>query len=406
MAVDNLADRAKAYLQKLCVEIPQRYVGSEGNRAATEFFTQTAASFGFEIETHPFECMDWHTSGVDLSVGNERFEAFTSPYSRGCNVHAPLAALSTVEELEDAKVSGRIVLLYGDIASAQLMPKNFPFYNPDEHKRIIQLLEAKNPQAIIAATSRDVEMVGSLYPFPLIEDGDFDIPSVYMTDETGVRLIQHAGAPVSLESRAERTSSTGSNVIARKRTDSSRRVVLFAHIDSKPGTPGAADNAAGVTVLLLLAELLADYAGALGIELVAMNGEDYYSNPGEQQYLARNTGRFGEIVLGINIDGAGFYKGDTAYSLYECPAELADLVYHVCSAYAGIVPGESWYQGDHMLFLLNERPALAFTTSNLNDLMSEIVHTPQDTPDVVDPAKLSELARMLHDLLLRMNQVE
>jgi aminopeptidase YwaD len=58
-----------------------------------------------------------------------------------------------------------------------------------------------------------------------------------------------------------------------------RRVVVFAHIDSRIGTPGANDNASGVASLLLLAQLLEDYRGSLCVELVAMNGEDYYSNP-------------------------------------------------------------------------------------------------------------------------------
>ena len=52
------------------------------------------------------------------------------------------------------------------------------------------------------------------------------------------------------------------------------------------GTPGALDNASGTTVLLLLAELLADYRGSLGVDIVAINGEDYYSAPGEIVYLS------------------------------------------------------------------------------------------------------------------------
>jgi aminopeptidase YwaD len=332
------------------------------------------------------------------------FEVFVSPYSLGCHVRAPLVVVSTVEELEDAEISDKIVLLRGDIAKEQLMPKNFPFYNPDHHKRIIQSLESKKPRAIIAATSRDVVMVGSQYPFPLFEDGDFDIPSVYMAEEEGNRLAGHAGKDISLESRANRIPATGCNVIALKGANPNRRVVLFAHIDARIGTPGANDNASGIVVLLLLAELLANYSGNLGIEIVALNGEDYFSNPGEQQYLALNAGRFDEIILGINLDDVAYYKGNVAYSLYDCPFDIAGSIRTIFSSYEGLVEGEPWYQGDHGLFLMNERPALAITSELLTELMAEITHTPRDRPEIVDTSKLAIVPLALRDLLLHLDQ--
>jgi aminopeptidase YwaD len=284
------------------------------------------------------------------------------------------------------------------------MPKNFPFYNPDSHQRLIRLLERKKPQAIIAATSRDLEMVGGMYPFPLFEDGDFDIPSVYMTEEEGDRLAEHLGKEVSLVSRARRIPSRGCNVIARTGLDPQRRVVLFAHIDARIGTPGANDNASGVIALLILAELLADYSGHLTIEIVAMNGEDYYSNPGEQQYLALNAGRFEEIILGINLDDVGYHKGNIAYSLYGCPEGIASFIGETFSAYEEFIPGEPWYQGDHGLFLLNQVPALAITSELMGELMAEITHTPRDRPEIVDNGKLAIVALALRDLLLQLGQ--
>lgn len=68
----------------------------------------------------------------------------------------------------------------------------------------------------------------------------------------------------------------------------------MAHIDSKQETPGAIDKASGTTILLLLAEMLAGYNGQMVVELAAVNGEDYYSNPGEMLYLKENQGRFDE----------------------------------------------------------------------------------------------------------------
>ncbi len=115
--------------------------------------------------------------------------------------------------------------------------------------------------------------------------------------------------------RAERKPATGCNAIARKGGGQTQRAVLFAHIDSRMGTPGANDNASAVVVLLILAELLAGYAGSLGTELVAMNGEDHCSNPGEQPSLSYNAGKFDEIVLGNNLNDVAYHRSKNAYSL-------------------------------------------------------------------------------------------
>ena len=400
----HLAEKAEVYLHRLCNDIPSRHTGSAGNRVATKLFATTVAGFGFAVETPPFDCIDWVENGADLTVAGAAFQVNVSPFTLGCEALAPLVVISTVAELEAADIAGKIVLLRGEIAKGQLMPKNFPFYNPDEHKHIIHLLETKKPQAIVAATARDPDMVGSgVYPFPLIEDGDFAVPSVYMTDEEGERLAACAGREAALTIRAQRIPATGCNVIARKGGDSGqRRIVLFAHIDARLGTPGASDNASGVVVLLLLAELLADYAGDLGIEVVAMNGEDYFSNPGEQQWLAHNAGRFGDILLGINVDDVGYRKGRVAYSLYDCPTEIDDAVREVFAGHPGLVEGPPWYQGDHGILLLNQVPAVALTAEELAELMAEITHTPRDTVEIVDPARLVEVAQALYNLLQRL----
>jgi aminopeptidase YwaD len=400
-----LPDKSAQYLDRLCLQIASRRVGSAGNRDATAWFAATVESFGFEIDCPIFDCIDWHDGGADLIVDGLSFDVRVSPYSLGGGFTAPLVVISTVEELETADVCNQIVLLRGHIAKEQLMPKNFAFYNPDEHKRIIQLLETKQPLAIMAATSRNPEVAGAVYPFPLFEDGDFDIPSVYMTEEQGGRLARYAGRLVALEIRANRTPAQGCNVIGRKGSDPHRRTVLFAHIDAKEGTPGATDNATGVVVLALLAELLADYNGDLGIEVVALNGEDYYSNPGEIDYLRNNTSRFDEIVLGINIDGAGYHDGHTAYSTYDCPPQVERCVQQAFSFHVEMVEGESWYQGDHGLFLMNQRPALAITSQRFMELLTTITHTPKDHPRIVDPAKLVDIAYALHDLLLCLDQL-
>lgn len=403
MTATTFSEKAGAYLQCLCVEIPSRRVGSPGNRAATEFFSAQVKALGFDTDVLAFNCLDWRQEGAQLMVHGAQVEAFVSPYSPGCQVQAPLVVLSSVAELEAAEGGDAIFLLRGDLCNEPLMPKHFPFYNPEAHQRIIRLLEAKAPRAIVAATSQSPESAGALYPFPLIEDGDFDIPSVYMTEVDGKRLAEHAGEAIALDVWAWRTPARGYNVIARKGGGSRRRVVVFAHIDAKDGTPGAVDNGSGVVVLLLLAELLASYSGDLGVEIVPLNGEDHYAVPGQKQYLQLNAGKFEEVVLGINVDGAGYHRGSTAYSLYGCPPSVAGLAREVFSARDDIVEGEPWVQGDHSLFILHERPALAVTSAHAAQILAEIAHTSADRPEIVAVDKLVDLAMALRELISKLD---
>lgn len=400
----DLIERAAAHLQHLCVTIEQRQTGSAGNRAATDYFAANLASHGFALETQPFDCMDWSSAGAELTVGEVAFTVTPSPYSLGCQVTAPLVVAGSLAELAAADTKGKLLLVRGELTQNQLTPKNFPYYQVDEHRQIIDRLEAGQPAAIITATGRDPELAGSLYPFPLIEDGDFHIPSVFMTDVDGERLATFARQPVTLVSRAARHPATARNVIGRTGQKAGTRVVVMAHIDAKATTPGALDNATGITTLLLLAELLAGYEATPLVEIVAINGEDYYNAPGEQTYLSSLGDTLASIQLAINIDGLGYHEGPSAYSLYEVEPQLAGTIHDTFSPFPGVVEGPLWYQGDHTIFVMSGRPALALTSSATFDLMATLIHSAQDTPDLVEPARLVETASALHALILELGK--
>ena len=394
---------ANDYLQKLCVEIDNRCVGSKGNRQATDFFAERISAFGFRTESPEFDCIDWSHGDLQLRIDGKAFPAYVSPYTLGCDLDAPLAVASTPDDLKSQDVSGSILLLHGEIAKEQLMPKKFTFYNPENHQQIVALVEEKAPLAIISATSRDPELAGGIYPFPLFEDGDFNIPSVYTTAEEGQLIAKHEGAQVVLNFEATRAPSTGCNVVARKGQDPDSKIVVFAHIDAKINTPGALDNGTGVIVLLLLAELLQDISFTKTIEIVALNGEDYYSAPGEMLYIQNNPGQMKDVFLGVNIDGAGYIDGKTAYSLYDCPGEMARVIHQSFPEARGFIEGEQWYQSDHSLFIMNQRSALAITSEKFMHLSTCITHTAKDAPSLVEASKLVEIATALRNLLVSLD---
>lgn len=398
---ENLYSKSLSYLDVLCNRIGERSVGSEGNRQATTFLEKELSDLGWRTTAAEFDAIDWHDGGATLECKGLTFEVFTGPYSLPFNGSAQLLAASTISELEHAEIEGKIILLHGEIAREQLMPKNFVFYNPEEHQKIISLLEKGRPAAVIGATGRNSALAGGVYPFPLIEDGDFDIPSLFMTEEEGRRLLPLAGNTVSLNSVSERIHGKGYNIIAVRGTEDAGRIVVSAHIDAKKGTPGAIDNATGVVTLLLLAELLRDYDGPRQVELVAFNGEDYYAVPGQMNYIAANQGKFSSMILDINIDGAGYREGMSAFSEFSLSDGLSASMKRAISRYPGITTGPQWPQGDHSIFVQFGVPAVAVTSSWFIDNMEsqDVTHTPKDNPEITDCRKIVEIAKALNDFI-------
>jgi aminopeptidase YwaD len=356
------------------------------------------ASLGWQTAVSELDVMDWEDGGATLHVENQELKVLVSPYSLGCSVQAPLICAASPAELERQEIAGKILLLHGEITKEQLMPKNFVFYNPEEHQKIITLLEQSRPAAIISATGRNAALAGGVYPFPLIEDGDFDIPSVYTTEEEGKKLLSCIGQNAMLHSRSTRVPAKAYNVVARRGENMDKRFVITAHIDAKKGTPGAIDNATGVVTLLLLADLLKDYRGGSLLEIVAFNGEDYYAASGQMDYIRKNQDNFKHIALNINIDGAGYKEGKSAVSFFNLPAAIQAKAHEMVAKFEGITEGIQWSQGDHSIFVQFGCPAIAVTSQWFLEHIDsqEITHTPKDNLDIVDCRKIIGIAEALN----------
>ncbi|MCC8147028.1 MAG: M28 family peptidase [Bacteroidales bacterium] len=399
-----LTEKVKEHLQVLCSEIGERRVGSFKNREATAYAKKVLEESGWQTKGTELSVIDWKTEGATLTCNGQSFEVFSSHYSPGCSVQAELIAVHSIDQLEQATITDKVLLLYGEIASQQIAPKNFPFWNPEEHQHLISVLEKGNPKAIICATERNSATAGGVYPFPLFEDGDFHIPSVYMKDTEGERLLPFAGQTVELISKAIRIPETAFNVIAVQNNERKDRIVITAHIDTKIGTPGAIDNGTGVAVVLLLAELLKNSTANYPVELVIFNGEDYYGAPGQLQYMEENIGKFNDILLNINIDGAGYLEGPSCFSAFELPESIQKALCDILRNNSNLVEGLPWYQGDHSLFIQKGRPAIAVSSQWFIENMEsqEITHTPKDNPDIVNYERVAECAIGIAELISKL----
>lgn len=396
-----LLKQSKQHVDYLCNVIQERRVGGEGNRKATTYFKNLVIQQGWQVEETELDVMDWQSNGATLTCEDLFFDVESSPYSLGCDVEGELIAVNSLEMLKKVDIRGKIVFLYGEIAAEQISPKNFVFYNPEHHQELITVLENGDPLAIVCATERNSAVAGGVYPFPLFEDGDFDIPSVFMKDTEGEKLLHCNHKMAKLISKAKRIPSTAFNVVARKGDLNAPKIVISAHIDAKIGTPGAIDNATGVSILLLLSELLKEYNGAFLLELVAFNGEDYYGVPGQMKYIEQHDGNFENVMLNINIDGAGYYNGISAFSPFDLPQKMQKIFDQVIQEHTNIEIGDPWVQGDHSIFVQYGRPAIAVSSSWFIENMEcqDITHTPKDNPEIVNFERLPEIGLAITDLV-------
>jgi aminopeptidase YwaD len=392
---DLLAEKIRADVERLCAP-GDRDLGTARNRAATDYVADRMRAVGLEVEAIAFEVPEWRHGQARITAGGRDFDAHPGPFSPAVDGQGRLVVVRTAGEIGAVGTPGAVLLLCNEIARTQLTPRNYPFYGDPDHAAILDTLEAARPLAVLAATGKS-EMTGGMSPFPLIEEIGFAAPSAYLTTELGALLAEHAGETVGVTIDSTVVDSTGGQPVGRLAGSGEGRIIVSAHVDSKPGTPGAIDNAAGVAVLLAGAELLGDTRPGRSVEFVPFNGEDHVLAPGEVAWLAVNDD-LTDVRLVINVDAPGLPGAPSAYSLYGVNQAIADLVARVATGNASVAEGPQWPASDHMIFAMRGVPAIAVTSTDFATASGRYSHTPSDVPAILDYDLLAGTARFIATL--------
>lgn len=96
-------------------------------------------------------------------------------------------------------------------------------------------------------------------------------------------------------------------------------ILIAAHYDAVPGTPGADDNATGVAVLLELARVFATQPARYPVRLVAFDLEEY-GLLGSQEYAAKLKKQGQRLRLMLSLEMLGYC--DSARGSQRYPAGL------------------------------------------------------------------------------------
>jgi Zn-dependent M28 family amino/carboxypeptidase len=239
--------------------------------------------------------------------------------------------------------------------------------------------------------------------------------------ETAARYIEAAFARQGYQPQSQYFQSGGRKV--RNVEAGAGAIVVGAHYDTVPGSPGADDNASAVAVLLELAAM------RVPVRFVAFANEEmpYFLGPEMGSFVyARDRGAGVRAMFSLEM--LGFYRDTPGSQQYPAPLGLfypdrADFIAFVGDlgaralvrqaigafrrhakfpsegvAAPGFIPGVTW--SDHWSFRRHGFPAIMITDTAFN--RNPHYHLPSDTPDKLDYERMARvtlgLAEMLREL--------
>ena len=368
---------------ELCIERP---VGSKGNKDVINLLNEAFSKLKYKMLELPLKCTKWMHGESFIRQNGNQISIFPCPFSIELKGNYPVRYVSLLSELKNISDYNGILIFKDELTKASLMPKNFPFYFPDEDKQVYDLIESIDPKGIIAISGQDP--VSGLNPFPIFEDANFEIPSAYAAALSNIT----ENSEIYVEINSKRRGEKSIQPVYKKDGSSTDIILIAAHVDSKYSTGGAVDNASGLFVLCEIAELLSSNKYNHTIEIVPFNGEDSPEVPGQLAYLEYLKQNNLNIKAVINIDGVGHIGSEEVFSFYNFEENAKAKII----SGTGISEGDQWYSGDHAMFAFQEIPCIAVTASTMFPfLMKSIIHTKNDKPELVDVKLLKALNRTI-----------
>jgi Peptidase family M28 len=239
--------------------------------------------------------------------------------------------------------------------------------------------------------------------------------------ETPARYIEAAFSRLGFEPQSQYFESGGRKV--RNIEAGSGSIVVGAHYDTVPGSPGADDNASGVAVLIELAAM------KLPVRFVAFANEEmpYFLGPEMGSWMwAKRARERGDTVLAMfSLEMLGYYSDAPGSQVYPFPLSFfypdrADFIAFVGDlgaralvhrsiksfrrnaqfpshgvAAPGVIPGVSW--SDHWSFRRHGFPAIMITDTAFYRYPH--YHLPTDTPEKLDHERMARVTLGLGEML-------
>ncbi|MCB2229101.1 M28 family peptidase [bacterium] len=174
------------------------------------------------------------------------------------------------------------------------------------------------------------------------------------------------------------------NVIATKvgTTFPNHYVIVGAHLDAVPGSPGADDNGTGAMAVLEIARALADVPTEMTMIFALFDAEEF-GLYGSEYYAAQAAARGDTVVYMLNMDMIGHYQNSNQANLYHGPlTDFCELWIGLADSLVGIsgeLAGSSAYS-DHYPFQLEGWEVTFVAEYNF----SSVYHSPYDSTSYIN----------------------
>ncbi len=187
------------------------------------------------------------------------------------------------------------------------------------------------------------------------------------------------------------------------------KIVIYGHRDSA-GTPGANDNGSGTAIMMELSRILADKELHRTVEFISLGAEEQLGSAGSDAYIQKHKDELEKIKAGIEVDMVGAGSELWVMKGGNWPGRQIHFPEKLCN-YVVDVADEMGYYLEQDYCILGTPDSGRFTEAGVPTTWiwgpgDKHYHSPEDTPEKVDPNKLKALADILATVICRLANAE
>lgn len=286
----------------LANEIGYRWIGSDGEKRAGDWVEGLLREMGFNVDRPEIDCPAWDYEKTELVVDGTPFTSDAQMFSPGCDVVGELTqVIPNADTGITEDINGKIALIKeADTLNTSVYKNGVLFRNA----LLDSLKKAGALAAIIISTLEET------YATKMFRNPDATLPCTAVNRKDGDVLMAKTGKTATLKIVAKQRPGKTSYISAETGPKNAPVCIIAAHFDAAPISKAAVDNAAGVAVMLALAEYFAKNPPKnIRIRFMSFGGHEFggldMCGFTSKYYVKHNPEELPKIKFLLHIDGVG-----------------------------------------------------------------------------------------------------